>query len=98
LAGEGSISRSGVDVELIDRGAEGENSVTSTHPSSLGGRPYTPSLPDDSSDPDADLDSLRKDSDLLCLKDAADCSGSGSILQLETPESSVTPGADASDD
>lgn len=95
MAGEGSISRSGVDVELIDRGAEGENSVTSMHPSSLGGRPYIPYrmilvilMPD----------SLRKDSDLLCLKDAADCSGSGSILQLETPESSVTPGADASDE
>jgi hypothetical protein len=62
------------EVEPIDRGAESECSTTSTHPSALG-QPYTPSLPDDSSasdpDPDANLDSLRKDStDELCLKDA----------------------------
>jgi uncharacterized phage infection (PIP) family protein YhgE len=43
-------------IEVIDRGAESESSTTSTHASL--GRPYTPSLPDDSSD----VDSLRKDS------------------------------------
>jgi len=38
-----SASRGAVDVDHVDCGAE-----TSTHPSSLGERPYTPSLPDDS--------------------------------------------------
>jgi hypothetical protein len=70
-------------IEVIDRGAESESSTTSTHASL--GRPYTPSLPDDSSD----VDSLRKDStdsnpnSLQNSKDAA------SIHQLETPESSI---------
>lgn len=60
------------EVEPIGRGAESECSTTSTHPSALG-QPYTLSLPDDSStsNANADLDSLRKDStDELCLKDA----------------------------
>jgi hypothetical protein len=79
-----STSRGVVDVEPIERGAESESSMPPTHPSSFGGQPYTPSLPDDSCDTDADLDPLRKDSDSLCLKDTA-----GSVHQLETPESSV---------
>jgi hypothetical protein len=79
-----STSRGGVDVEPIDRGTESESSTPSTDHSSFGGQPYTPSLPDDSSDRDADLDPLRKDSDWLCLKDAV-----GTVHQLETPESSV---------
>jgi hypothetical protein len=64
-------------------GAESESSTTSNHASL--GRPYTPSLPNDSSD----VDSLRKDStdsnpnSLQNSKDAA------SIHQLETPESSI---------
>jgi hypothetical protein len=75
-----STSRGGVEeVEPMDRGAESESSTTSMH-LSLGQRPYTPSLPDDSSDPDADLDPLRKDLHSLCLKDAAggSCSWTGS--------------------
>ena len=70
-------------MEPINRGAEGESSTPSTHPS-FGRQPYTPSLPDDYSDPDTDLDPLRKDSDSLCLKDAA-----GTVHQFETLESSV---------
>ncbi|KIM83745.1 hypothetical protein PILCRDRAFT_7135 [Piloderma croceum F 1598] len=66
------------------------------HPSSLGW-PYTPSLPDDSSagnpDPDADPDTLRKDSVnelcLICLKDAGGGGDSDNVHQLDTPESSV---------
>jgi hypothetical protein len=60
--GEGSTSRGAVDVDHVDRGAESESSMTSTHPSSLGECPHTPSLPDDSSasdpNPDVDLDLL----------------------------------------
>jgi len=52
-------------MEAIDRRAESECSTTSMHPSSLG-RPYTPSLLDDSSasNPDAEtyLDTPQKDS------------------------------------
>lgn len=65
----------------VDRGVESECSTTSL------GRPYTPSLPDDSSDADVDADSLRKDStdsNPNSLKDA-----DGGVHQLETPESSV---------
>jgi hypothetical protein len=45
----------------MDRGAESESSTTSMRPSL--GRPYTPSLPDDSGDAaaDADANSLRRD-------------------------------------
>jgi hypothetical protein len=54
-----------VAVETIDCRAESQCNVTSTHPSSLG-RPYTPSLPDDSSacnlEAEAYLDTSRKDS------------------------------------
>jgi len=60
------------------------------------GRPYTPSLPDESSDADtdADTDSLRKDStdsdpNSLSLKDTGGDGNSAGIHQLETPESSV---------
>jgi hypothetical protein len=54
--------------EVIDRVAESESSATSSmHPSLR--RPYTPSLPHDSSDADtdADVDSLQKDLLLRCL-------------------------------
>ena len=77
----GSRGRSalrGTEVETIDRGAESESNTTSTHPSL--DQPYTPSLPDESSDADADSDPLWKD-----LTD----SNQISIHQLETPESSV---------
>ncbi|KIM72598.1 hypothetical protein PILCRDRAFT_739458 [Piloderma croceum F 1598] len=60
-AGAGEV----VAVETIDYRAESECSTTSTHPSSLG-RPYTPSLPDDSStcnlEAEAYLDTSQKDS------------------------------------
>ena len=85
----GSRGRSalrGTEVETIDRGAESESNTTSTHPSL--DQPYTPSLPDESSDADADSDPLRKDSTdsnpiSLSSKETS------SIHQLETPESSV---------
>jgi hypothetical protein len=82
-----STSRGAVDVDHFDRGAESESCTTSTHPSSLGECPYTPSLSDDSStsdpNPDIDLDSLRKGSCLLCLSDASG-SGGGCVHQLES--------------
>jgi hypothetical protein len=89
-----STSRGGEEVEPIDHGAESEGSISSTRPS----RPYTLSLPDGSSDAGADLNPLQKDSgdsgtSLVSLKD-----GEGVVAvvaQLETPESSCTPGADA---
>jgi hypothetical protein len=69
------------DLVVVDRGAESVSSTTSsTHPSL--GRPYTPSLPDDSSDTDAD--SLWKDS-----TDSDLASHKGSIHRLDTPGSSV---------
>jgi hypothetical protein len=80
-----SASR-GTEVETIDRGAESKSNTTSTHPSL--DQPYTPSLPDESSDADADSDPLRKD-----LTDSNPNSLSSkktsSIHLLETPESSV---------
>lgn len=51
-----STSHGAVDVDHVGRGAESESSMTSTHPSSLGERPHTPSLPDDSSASDPNLD------------------------------------------
>jgi hypothetical protein len=48
----------------IDGGVESESSMTSTHPS-LGSRPYTPSLPNNSSEASVDRDTdccMRKDS------------------------------------
>jgi hypothetical protein len=65
-----STSRGGEEVEPIDHGAESDGSITSTHPS----RPYTLSLPDDSSDAGANLNPLQKDSadsgtSSACLKD-----------------------------
>jgi len=72
---------------MLDRGAERESStILSTHPSSLG-RPYTLSLPDDSSEAKPDAKPLRKDS----TDSGPDSSSKDawSIHQLETPESSV---------
>jgi hypothetical protein len=73
-------------VETIDCGAESESNTTSTHPSL--DRPYTPSLPDESSDADADSDPLRKDSTDSNPNSLSSKETSG-IHQLETPESSV---------
>jgi len=70
-------------IEVIDRGAESECSTTSTHPSL--GRPYTPSLPDDSSD----ADSLRKDSTDSSPNSLQNSKDADSVHQLETPESSI---------
>jgi len=82
----GKLASRGADVEVINRGAESKSSTSSTHPSL--GRPYTPSLPDDSGDADIDAEYMRKASsdsnpNSLSSKEAE------SIHQLETPESSV---------
>jgi len=64
----------------VDRGIESEYSATSI------GRPYTLSLPDDSSDADIDADSLRKDptdSNPNLLSGSKDTDGG--VHQLETP-------------
>jgi len=77
----------GVETEVIDRGAESESSTTSsTHPPSLG-RPYTPSLPDDSSEAEPDAEHLRKNS--TDSDPSINSMDAGSVHQLETPESSV---------
>jgi hypothetical protein len=71
-------------MEVIDRSAESESSTTSTHPSL--GRFYTPSIPDVSSDADADpprKDSTDSNQDSLSSKET------NSIHQLETPEPSA---------
>jgi len=63
----------------VDRGVESE------YATSLG-RPYTLSLPDDSSDADIDADSLRKDptdSNPNLLSGSKDTDGG--VHQLETP-------------
>jgi hypothetical protein len=68
-----------------------ESSTTSSMHPSLG-RPYTPSLPDDSSDADANLlrkDSTDSDPSSLSSKDTGGGDGDGGVHQLETPESSV---------
>jgi hypothetical protein len=71
----------------IDREAESESSTTSsTHPPSLG-RPYTPSLSDDSSEVELDAEPLRKDS--TNSDPSINSMDAGSTHQLETPESSV---------
>ncbi|KIM79867.1 hypothetical protein PILCRDRAFT_823052 [Piloderma croceum F 1598] len=70
-------------IDVIDRGAESESSTSSTHASL--GRPYTPSLPDDSSD----VDSLRKDSTDSNPNSLQNSKDAGSVHQLETPESSI---------
>jgi hypothetical protein len=69
-------------IEVVERGAESESSTTSTHASL--GRPYTPSLPDDSSD----VDSLQKDSTNSNPNSLQD-SDAGSVHQFETPELSI---------
>jgi len=76
-----SSSRGGGDggeVEPIDRGAESESSTTSTHPPL--GRPYTSSLPDDSTARANPEDSADSNPNSLSSKDT------GSVHQLETPE------------
>ena len=70
-------------IEVIDCGAESESSTTSTHASL--GQPYTPSLPDDSSD----ADSLWKDSTDSNPNSLQNSKDAGSVYQLETPESSI---------
>ena len=90
LAPSSSLPPSSSPLEPIDHGVENESSTTSTHPSSLGGRPYTPFLPDHSSDREAkaDLDPLRKTRTRFALKDLAG-NGSDIVHQHETPESNV---------
>jgi hypothetical protein len=64
----------------VDRGVESEYSAMSL------GRPYTLSLPDDSSDADINADSLRKDptdSNPNFLSGSKDTEGG--VHQLETP-------------
>ena len=78
-----STSRGGEEVEPMTTEVK-IGAVRLLHPPL--GLPYTPSLPDDSSDPDADPDSLRKDStdsntNLLCLKDVA-----GSMDKFPSPQ------------
>ena len=74
-------------------------SLSTLEPKARVVRPYTPSLPDDSSDPDVALDPLRNDSDSHCLKDAM---GGSSVHQVKTPVpmpwtniSPVTPDSDS---
>ena len=73
-------------METIDCGAESESNTTSTHPSL--DRPYTPSLPDESSDANADSDPLQKDSTDL-NPNSLSSKKTSSIHQLNTPKSSV---------
>jgi hypothetical protein len=82
----GRSSSRGDGLGIVDRGAESESSTSSsTHPSL--GRPYTPSLPDDSSEAEADADGdcLRKHS----TNSHPSSKDVGSIHQLETLKSSV---------
>jgi hypothetical protein len=77
----------------IDGGAESKTSTTSTHPS-LGRRPYTLSLPDNSSEASVnrDIDSFnRQDSTVLkpTSISSKDMEMQMGVHQLEMPESSV---------
>ena len=83
---QGRSASRGTEVETIDCGAESESNTTSTHPSL--DRPYTPSLPDESSDANADSDPLQKDSTDL-NPNSLSSKKTSSIHQLNTPKSSV---------